>query len=140
MLSFLHCLNLEKKPLDLVINHIYFIAKHHDKCKLALTLFQLITIPNLFSLAVVQKCQHWENLSARNAISFLHFRVIAKFLEAEWTRGYINTGPWLIQLIHPIRRRVHQTGKTRTWQQGRLGPNTNFRFFTILFSLKITFF
>ena len=41
-----------------VISHITFNLKHNDKCKFALTFISLATTSNLFSVEVVQKCQH----------------------------------------------------------------------------------
>ena len=46
-----------ENKLDIVISHINLISKQQDKCKFALKVIQLITIPNLFVLVVVQKCQ-----------------------------------------------------------------------------------
>ena len=44
--------------MDVVINYLYFNLKHHDKCKFTFKLILLIITSNLFSLEVVQKCQH----------------------------------------------------------------------------------
>ena len=35
--------------MDIVISHLNFNLKHHDKCKFALKLISLATISNLFS-------------------------------------------------------------------------------------------
>ena len=45
-------LKFENK-LDIVISHINFISKHHDKCKCALKFVHLVTFPNLFPIEVV---------------------------------------------------------------------------------------
>ena len=44
--------------MDNVISHFSFNKKHNDKCKFALNFLPLVTTSNLFSLEVVQKCQH----------------------------------------------------------------------------------
>ena len=46
--------------MDIVISHLNFNSKLLDKCKFALKLIPVITISNLFSLEVAQKCQHWQ--------------------------------------------------------------------------------
>ena len=45
-LAFLYCLHLKilKRKLDVVISHINLISKHHDKCKFALKVIQLVII------------------------------------------------------------------------------------------------
>ena len=54
--------------MDIVISHLNFNSKHHDKCKFELQLISLATTSNLFLLEIVHKCQHcqlcvlWENL------------------------------------------------------------------------------
>ena len=53
--------------MDVDINHLYFNLKHHDKCKVTLKLILLVTTSNLFSLEVVQKCQHYQ-LCGKNLI------------------------------------------------------------------------
>ena len=61
-----------ENKLDIVISHINLISKQHDKCKFALKVIQFITIPDLFVLVVVQKCQLcqlcvlWENSHAKD--------------------------------------------------------------------------
>ena len=53
--------------MDIVNSHLNFNSKHLDKCKFALKLIPIITVSNLFSVEVAQKCQHcqlcvlWEN-------------------------------------------------------------------------------
>ena len=42
--------------MDIVINHLSFNSRHHDKCKVALKIIPLVTMSNWFSLKVVQKC------------------------------------------------------------------------------------
>ena len=42
----------------MVNSHLNFDSKHHDKCKFTLKLISLTIVSNLFSLEVVQKCQH----------------------------------------------------------------------------------
>ena len=54
-------LKFENK-LDVITIDINFISKHVDKLKFALKIIQLVTIPNLFPLEVVQKCQHCKTL------------------------------------------------------------------------------
>ena len=44
--------------MDVVINHLYFDLKHHYKCEFTLKLILLVITSNLFSLEIVQKCQH----------------------------------------------------------------------------------
>ena len=44
--------------MDIFIIYLNFSAKHHDKCKFTLKFILLVTIPNLFSLQVVRKCQN----------------------------------------------------------------------------------
>ena len=43
--------------MDIVINHLNFISRHHDKCKVALTFSPLVTTSNIFSLEIEQKRQ-----------------------------------------------------------------------------------
>ena len=40
------------------IYHINSNSKHHGKCKFAFKLIRFLTVLNLFTLEVVQKCQH----------------------------------------------------------------------------------
>ena len=52
---------------DREIHHINYNSKHHGKCKFAFKLIRFLTVSNLFTLEVVQKCQRcqlcvlWEN-------------------------------------------------------------------------------
>ena len=50
-------LKFENK-MDREISHFDFNSEYHDKCKSALKLIKILTVSNLFSLEVVQKCQH----------------------------------------------------------------------------------
>ena len=43
--------------MDIAIKYLNFNSRYHDKCKVALKIIPLVTISNLFSLEVVQKCQ-----------------------------------------------------------------------------------
>ena len=66
MLTFLYCLNL-KNMAARKIHHINKNSQHHGKCKFAFKLIRFLTVSNLFTLEIVQKCQHcqlcvlWEN-------------------------------------------------------------------------------
>ena len=42
---------------DREIHHINKNSKHHDKCKFPLKLIRFLTVSNLFTFEVVQKCQ-----------------------------------------------------------------------------------
>ena len=53
----LYCVKFENK-LDKVTNYINFKSVHCDKYKSAKILIQLETVSNVFTLEVVQKCQH----------------------------------------------------------------------------------
>ena len=44
--------------MDIAINHLNFNSRHHDKCGVTLKSIPLVTTSNLFSLEIVQKCQH----------------------------------------------------------------------------------
>ena len=57
MLTFLYCLNL-KNMADRQIHHINYNSKHHGKCKFGFKCIRFLTVSNLFTLEVVQKCQH----------------------------------------------------------------------------------
>ena len=46
--------------MAIVISRLIFNSKHHDKCQFGLKLISLVATSNLFSLEVVQKCQHCE--------------------------------------------------------------------------------
>ena len=52
MLTFMHCLENE---IDIVISHLNFNSRHHDKCKCALKLILLGMTSNLFSLKNANK-------------------------------------------------------------------------------------
>ena len=49
------CIALTWELDRIVISHLNFNSRYHDKCKFALKLFLLAIISNLFSLEVVQK-------------------------------------------------------------------------------------
>ena len=54
---FLYCPNL-KNMTDRQIHHINYNSKHHGKCKFHFKCIRFLTVSNLFTLEVVQKCQH----------------------------------------------------------------------------------
>ena len=59
---------------DIEIHHINYNSKHHGKCKFAFKLIRFLNVSNLFTLEVVQKCQHcqlcvlWENSHTYNEL------------------------------------------------------------------------
>ena len=57
MLTFLYYL-ISKIKVVTVVSNIYFDSKYHVKCKFASKFIQLVTITNLVSIEVVQRCQH----------------------------------------------------------------------------------
>ena len=57
--------------MDIVISYLNFNSKNYDKCRFVVELISLVNTFYLFSLEVVQKCQHcqlcvlWENSNVR---------------------------------------------------------------------------
>ena len=57
--------------MDIVISYLNFNSKNYDKCRFVVELISLVNTSYLFSLEVVQKCQHcqlcvlWENSNVR---------------------------------------------------------------------------
>ena len=52
-----YCFNYENE-IFIVAIHLTFNLKYYDKCKFAIKLIPLATTSDLFSLEVLQQCQH----------------------------------------------------------------------------------
>ena len=59
MFAFLYCFDFENE-IVIVVGHLTFHLKHHDKCKFAVKLIPLVITSNIFPLEIVQKCQHYQ--------------------------------------------------------------------------------
>ena len=71
MLAFLYCFSFENQ-IDIVVSHLNFNLKHHDKCKFVVELIRWCEGSNLFPLEVVQKCQHCQLCVLRKNSSTYH--------------------------------------------------------------------
>ena len=56
MLIFL-CLPKIENIIDRENDHISYNSKDHEKCKFTLKVLRYLTVSNLFTLEVIQKCQ-----------------------------------------------------------------------------------
>ena len=70
MLAFLYCFNFDNL-IDIVISYLNCNSKCHDKCtQIEAKLISFTSTSNLFSLEVIQKCQHFRFCVVRENSNF----------------------------------------------------------------------